>query len=237
MENVTATTLREEQVMSPQKNDNATAVPEKGTGLTFNPLKFGVATVVAALTVLLVFLANQVYLFGSTFNQASRNHAFTIAAVNYDGDNSAVWNAFSEAYAALASDIFATVIWIANPINSNFSTPDHLVDAVRNRAYWGAVCIPPGASSRLDDAVSGQVGTFNASDAVTYIWNKIRYPSVSASIVKLGVLKLQVVAQSIYQAGAIACMLRGATGLHPETAISAYVSPFNATEINDSPSP
>ncbi|KAJ4410570.1 hypothetical protein N0V82_009234 [Gnomoniopsis sp. IMI 355080] len=215
-ETTTNTAAREEQALtlSPRKDDK-TALPEKGSsGLTFNPLRFGIATVVAAISVLLVFLANQVYLFGSTFNQASRNHAFTIAAVNYDGDNSTVWKAFSEAYAALASDTFATVIWISDPVSSDFPTSNLLVDAVRDK-----------------------VAAYNPADAVAYVWNEIRYPAVSASVVKPGVLQLQAVAQSIYQAGAIATVLRGATGLHPQTAVSAYVSPFNATEINVSPAP
>jgi hypothetical protein len=202
----------------------------------FSQAKLGVITGTIALSVLVVFLANMVYLFGSTFQQAQRNHVFTIAAVNYDNDDSLVWSAFMQGYGQLRSDSFASLVVLPS---SSYPHPERLVTAVREQEYWGAFYVHPGASSRLAAAVSGQTSSYNASDAVTYIWNEIRYPFVSASVIRAGILQLRATAEKVFQAGAPQQLLLHGTNStsFAQTAITSYLTPFTATEINISPAP
>lgn len=214
-----------------REQDGATGKPAQ-----FNQTKLSVATVVIALSVLIVFLANMAYLFGSTFQQKQRNHAFTIAAVNYDTDDSIVWAAFMQAYDLLRSDAFASLVVISS---SSYPEPDQLVTAVREQEYWGAFYIHPGVSSRLAAAVAGQSQSYNASEAVTYIWNEIRYPSVAASVIQAGILQLQATAQKVFQAGTTQqhLLLHDTSRSFPQAAVTYYLNPFTATGINVSPAP
>ncbi len=212
-----------------REEDDATGKPAQ-----FNQTKLGVATVVIALSVLVVFLANMAYLFGSTFQQTQRNHSFTIAAVSYDTDDSIVWNAFMQAYDWLRSGSFPSLVVVPS---SSYSDPTQLVTAVREQEYWGALYIHPGASSRLAAAVAGQSQSYNASDAVTYIWNEIRYPSVAASVIQAGILRLQATAEKVFQAGAAQQLLYDTNTSFPQTAVTSYLAPFTATGINVSPAP
>ncbi|KAB5545712.1 hypothetical protein GE09DRAFT_1132129 [Coniochaeta sp. 2T2.1] len=203
----------------------------------FNQTKLGIVTVTVGLAVLVVFLANMVYLFGSSFGQPHRNHVFKIAAVNYDVDDSLVWSALTQAYVVLHSDSFASFVFLPR---SDYPDPDDLVHAVREQGYWGAVYINQGASSRLSSAIDGQSQTYNASQALTYVWNEIRYPATSASVIRSGILQLQAAATKTFQAGATARLLRAAnstTATNFQTALAAYLTPFTASEININPAP
>lgn len=202
----------------------------------FNKTKLSIVTLTVGLTVLVVFLVNMVYLFGSTFRQPQRNHKFTIAAVNYDSEPSLVWDAFTKAYPLLHSDEFATFVFL--PGSSFPGGQEQLIAAVREQQYWGAMYVSPGASARLAAALDGAVESYNATDAVTYVWNEIRYPATAASVIRSGVMQLQAVAAKTFQVGAASRLLQSANNpSHFQTAVTAYLTPFSAAEINVSPSP
>ncbi|KAB5547341.1 hypothetical protein GE09DRAFT_1130940 [Coniochaeta sp. 2T2.1] len=221
---------------APGGHNDATTTADAQQPAPFNQTKLGIVTVTVGLSVLVVFLANMVYLFGSSFGQPHRNHVFKIAAVNYDVDDSLVWNAVTQAYGVLHSDSFASFVFLPK---SDYPDPDDLIHAVREQGYWGAVYNNQGASSRLSSAIDGQSPTYNASQALTYVWNEIRYPATSASVIRSGILQLQAAATKTFQAGATARLLRAANSnsTNFQTALAAYLTPFTASEVNINPAP
>ncbi|KAL2127182.1 hypothetical protein VTI74DRAFT_11197 [Chaetomium olivicolor] len=159
----------------------------------FNQTKLGVITIITALIVLIVFVGNMVYLFGSTFQQSQRNHRFTIAAVNYDSSDSIVWNSFFRADDLLCADSFASVVFLDT---STYPDPEQLVGAVREQEFWGAIYVNPGASSRLAAAVTAVAAyatPFNATEI-----NVAPAPQASKNFYNTVIMAIGIVQQNVF---------------------------------------
>jgi hypothetical protein len=213
-----------------QKNANWSAL-DSPQPQRLDAKKFTIASIMLGLLILLLFFGNFVYVFGSTFQQSSRNHAYRIAALNYDVDGP-IWKAITNAYSSLKSDQFPSLIFEES---SNFPTPQNLIDAVRSQNYWGAIYVTCGASARLSNATLGRSSSYSGHDSIAYVWNEIRYPATSTSVIKAGIMQLQTVAAVEYQKSAIDSFVenfKGLNGLNAQIAMQAFLAPFDAVEIN-----
>ncbi|SLM34325.1 Domain of unknown function DUF3533 [Lasallia pustulata] len=193
--------------------------------------KFVIAVVAAGIAVLCLFMGNLLYLFGSVYQQASKYHAFHILMVDYDGG--IVGESMLAAYQQLKSPSFPT--FFARPA-SDYPSPDDIVQAVRKRQYWAAIYSTPGASDRLAAALlgGGAATTYNASNTLTYVWNEIRYPAASDSILQSSFAELGIAARIAYN------HINGTSALRylvqdDEAAVQAYLDPIVASSINIEP--
>lgn len=101
-----------------------------------------------------------------------------------------------------------------------YTNSEQIADAVRNQAHCGAMYVYTGALSSLHDAVNGMAETYDTGDSLSYVWNEIRYPIVSAAVIRSGVLRLQAAARVAYQTSAATSLLHGTAQRYPKTAIS-----------------
>jgi len=123
--------------------------------------------------VLLLLLLNLAYLYGSVYHQTERGAALYVLLVGYNGE---VVGRSLSAYQHLKSPSFPTLF--SQP-PSQYPKSDTIIQAVRNRQYWAAIFTSPGASQRLSAALQGgpAATTYNSTDALTYVWNEVRYPA------------------------------------------------------------
>jgi hypothetical protein len=128
--------------------------------------------------ILIVFLADLSYLFGATFRASDRVHALNVLVVDYDGGP--VGQSVALAYKALQSDQFPSLDFHSS---ADFPDPSNIKRGVCKANYWGAVYIHKGASSRLAAAYEGGSAAedYSTQDAMTYIYNGARYPTVASS--------------------------------------------------------
>ncbi|KAH8695174.1 hypothetical protein BGW36DRAFT_360881 [Talaromyces proteolyticus] len=202
------------------------------TGPPLEATKFTVATVILAFSVLLLFLLNQIYMFGSTFQQASRSHDLQILLVNYDSNDGPIWNSLVNASRALQAATYPTIV-IGNP--TQYPDPASLVHSVQEDHYWGALYVHPGASDRFSAVVTGRISSYNASNSISYVWNELRYAAISLSVIQAALVELHTAAQGILQASTARTLIEQPN--ITQTALSAYLTPLQAVEINLSPSP
>ncbi|KAK4462874.1 hypothetical protein QBC42DRAFT_224019 [Cladorrhinum samala] len=129
----------------------------------------------------LLFLGLFCYVFGSLFAQTSHTHNLNILFVDYDGG--AIGHAVREAYTALKGKSFPSLIE-RSPADHP-STAD-VWQAVCHADYWAAIYVVPGASDRLEEALSAgqqQTPSYNNRDVMAYVWNEALYaPTIDASI-------------------------------------------------------
>ena len=194
--------------------------------------KFFVTVAVAGLAVLALFLGNLVYLFGSTYKQTLRTQAFHMLMVDYD--EGVVGKSMLYAYQQLKGPAFPT--FLVQPVDRYPST-DNVVQAVRNREYWGAIYTMQGASDRLSSALQGgeAASSYNASNALAYVWNEVRYPATADSVLESSFMELVAATRIAYN------FLNGTSALKSMTqeenmAIQALLNPIAATGVNTQPS-
>ena len=190
--------------------------------------KFFAATAVAAVAVLLLLLLNLAYLYGSVYHQTERGAAFHILLVDYDGE--VVGRSLSSAYQHLKSPSFPT-LFTQPP--SQYPTSDTIIHAVRNRQYWAAIFTSPGASQKLSAALQGgpAATTYNSTDALTYVWNEVRYPATADSVIErsfaLLVAATRVAYNSINGTQALTTLAQ-----NDPAAVQVYLDPIDAGSIN-----
>jgi hypothetical protein len=127
----------------------------------------------------LLFLANMSYLYGTAFNDSQRMKALKILFVDYD--NGIIGQSLKSAYSRLASPAFPTLI---EQSSTDYKTAHDIRESVCKGHYWGAIYAHPNASSRLSDALASpqSANTYQNCDALTYVWNGVRYPSYAQAI-------------------------------------------------------
>ena len=190
--------------------------------------KFLAGAAVAAVSVLLLLLLNLAYLYGSMYHQTERAAAFHILLVDFDGG--VVGRSLSSAYLHLKSPSFPTLF--TRP-SSQYPSSDSIIQAVRNRDYWAAIFTSQGASQRLSAALQGgsAATTYNPTDALTYVWNGVRYPIAAESVIEnsfaLLVDATRLAYNSINGTQALATLAQNDTA-----AVQVYLDPINASPIN-----
>ncbi|KAM0424270.1 hypothetical protein ACHAPT_010415 [Fusarium lateritium] len=182
-----------------------------------------IPVVASGMMLQILFLANMSYMFGAMFKSTTRMHNLKVLAVDYD--NGDIGRSISGAYGALQSNEFPTVKFAKS---SEYPTPDTLRDAVCNHGYWAAVYTHSGASDRLLSTIEGDNTTaYNASDAVTYIYNSAYYPAAFMSL--KGSIQSLVAAASKFYPLSNPDVLKGANMTSPAS-VSTLLNPFSANE-------
>jgi hypothetical protein len=117
------------------------------------------------------------YIFGSLYQQGGHVHNMKIVYVDYDGG--AIGTSIRNAYSALQADTYPTLI---ERSASDYPTPQDLRYEICQTRYWGAVFTSPGASSRLENAITSG-SSYNKNEALSYIWNEARYSAIIDSTI------------------------------------------------------
>ncbi|KIW70955.1 hypothetical protein PV04_03182 [Phialophora macrospora] len=141
---------------------------------TRKPFLAKIAIVFALLQ--LLFLGNLSYLYGSLWGSSNRVSNLHVLWLDLDGG--AIGQSVSEAYAGLQGPAFPS---FEKPSPGGPQDVAGAVHAVRSGLYWAAFVVNAAASTRLDDALAGgrAARSYNASTALTYVWNEVRYPPFS----------------------------------------------------------
>jgi hypothetical protein len=179
----------------------------------------------------ILFLGLFCWVFGSLYQQESHVRNLHVAFVDYENHNGSIGAAIRSAYSHLQSHGFPTLIEMSP---ADYPTPGDLREAVCKIRYWGALYISPGASSRLEQALAGNVTdkTYNPSDALSYIWNEARYSQVIDAAVSGS---LQTLSQSARVAYSTANGTGHVTSLTTPQAISAFAEPWTLRSVNIQP--
>ncbi|KAG8157531.1 hypothetical protein KVR01_012573 [Diaporthe batatas] len=184
------------------------------------------------IVILLLVLADMSYLSGSAFHERDRMHALKVLVVDKDGGD--VGQAFKGAYSVLQSKNFVSLEW-TDSING-YGPGSHAAtrNAVCKGEYWGAVYIDSGASDRLSSVINGTSTTntgaeaFNASNAVTYVYNAVRWPAI-ASLISANMQTLVVASRSAYYHTPGGARAIQQLNISNSAAVAAYVNPILAT--------
>lgn len=157
--------------------------------------KFVVATTAIGLAICLLFLLNLLYLYGSVYHEENRYQALQVLMVDYDGG--IVGKSLQAAYQQLQGPSFPTFD-VQNA--SQYPSPDTIIQAVRDRQYWAAIFSTGGASHRLSAALQGGAAakSYTASGALTYVWNEVRFPAATDSIIQSSLIELVAATQVAY---------------------------------------
>ena len=190
--------------------------------------KFVVAATLIGVAICILFLLNLAYLYGSVYHEAARYEAFQILLVDFDGG--LVGQSLLQAYKQLQGPSFPTFD-VQN--TTQYPTPDSLIEAVIDRQYWAAIYSNVGASKNLSAALQGgtAAASYNANDALTYIWNEVRYPAVQDSVIQSSLVELVAATQVAYHhingSQALASLPRNA-----QAAVQVLLNPIGATNLN-----
>ncbi|KIX93899.1 uncharacterized protein Z520_10524 [Fonsecaea multimorphosa CBS 102226] len=143
----------------------------------------------------LLFLGNLSYLYGSLWGSNGRVSSLNVLWLDLDGG--VIGNSVSSAYESLRGPEFPS---LEKPSGNEFHSVAEALDAVRSGSYWAAFVVNTNASVRLARALAGgqAAQTYQASDALTYIWNEVRYPPFSDEALEANFELLAQVAEQEY---------------------------------------
>ncbi|KAH7030504.1 hypothetical protein B0J12DRAFT_583429 [Macrophomina phaseolina] len=195
--------------------------------------QFGIAVTASFVLLQLLFLTVISYLFGSVFEQHTRIHNLKVLTVDYDGG--IIGRSLQAAGESLTAPDFPGLV---NKSASDYEDVSDVIEAVRKGDYWAAVYVHAGASDRLSAALQGgtAASTYNASDAMTYVWNEIRYATVAAGSIKGNLETLVSVSRVAYTRINGTAALSALNQSDP-AAVSAYLNPIQSSSYNIKPSP
>lgn len=162
-----------------------------------NKRKYASLTLLSTFLLSVAFLANLSYLYGSAFHAAVNVHHFKIIHVDYD--DGAISRSLASAYSSLKGNGFPTLETISA---SQFPDEQALRNEVcRNRHIYGAIYTHSGASNRLSSAIQGGAAaqTYNPSEAITFIWNGVRYSTFAQADVYANLQTLISAAGTVYR--------------------------------------
>jgi len=177
----------------------------------------------------LLFLCLFCYIFGSLFQQTNHTHNLRIVFVDYDGGE--IGHAIRSAYASLQGKSFPSLVE-RGP--SDLPTTDDLLDAVCQTRYWGALYVTKGASSRLQEALSGSSAglEYDNSDVMAYIWNEALYAPTVDSAISTNLQILSGAARVAYSTGNGTGNVRSVSG---SAALSVLADPWKLQSTNIQP--
>lgn len=213
----------------PRARDHRVSVFAASPALKASRRAFFRAAVLNFAVLQLLFLGLFCYLFGSLFQQTSRTSAIEILWVDYD--RGAIGQAVRNAYETLSSNSFPTLV--ERPIK-DFPTQRDLKEAVCNTQYWAALFTSPGASERLERAITGASSVYNQTDVLAYIWNEARYPTVVDSVVSGSLQVLSGAARASYTFENSVVAL-STVPIGDSNALFTFANPWMLSSINIQP--
>ncbi|KAG2419154.1 hypothetical protein HFD88_002259 [Aspergillus terreus] len=127
----------------------------------------------------LLFLANMAYLYGTAFHDSYRISSMDVLFVDYD--QGVIGESVVAAYSEMQRDSFPT---LHQRPSSEYPSQNSIRQAVCKGHFWGAIYANSGASSRLSSALSSPdiAHTYNNSQALTYVWNGVKYAAYAQTI-------------------------------------------------------
>jgi hypothetical protein len=174
-----------------------------------------------------LFLALFSYIFGALFQQGSHTHNLDILFVDYD--KGVIGTSIRSAYGILQGNSFPSLI---EQSPSDFATPGDLRQAVCETKYWAALYTSPGASDRLQIALTdGNTAGYDKTDILSYIWNEARYSAVIDSSVSSNLQTLSSESRVLYAAS----NLTGIPDNVTTATFSLFADPWHLTSINIQP--
>ncbi|KAH6951723.1 hypothetical protein DER45DRAFT_576930 [Fusarium avenaceum] len=176
--------------------------------------------------ILVIFLADLSYLFGSTFKTNERVSALKILVVDYDGG--AVGASVANAYKSLQAKTFPTFEFRSA---DEFPETSDVKRSVCKADYWGALYINKDASDRLAAAYEGgsAAENYNPADSITYIYNGARYPTVASGFLAPNLNAIIGASRGgYYQTQEGRSALRNVNSSDP-AAVEAYLNPITGT--------
>ncbi|KAH6684776.1 hypothetical protein B0J14DRAFT_466318 [Halenospora varia] len=192
-----------------------------------------IAIAAAGFMLILLFLGNMSYIYGSLFNSNNRAQALNILAVDFDGG--VIGRSLSAAYTSLQGNSFPSLHFHSA---SEYPTVQDVRNAVCRGDYWGAVVAQPGASNRLAAALGGgaAAASYPSNNTLTYIYNAVRYPAVELGEIVGNLQTLIGAATPAYHAlnGSNAIQILNTTD---RVAVLAFTDPIRASSIDIMPTP
>ncbi|KAK0890439.1 hypothetical protein LTR91_025263 [Friedmanniomyces endolithicus] len=188
---------------------------------------------IGALSVLLqvLFVGNMSYLYGSIWKSTSRFHAFRVLFVDYD--EGVIGHSVKQGYQQLQGQGFPTLIERDRRL---YPSMEDVIGAVKDTSYWAAFVTTPNASNRLAGALEGgtMAQEYNASGALTYVWNEVRYPPFSDEMFSASFENLVVATRLAYN------KLNGTAALDllnkgDPAALQVLLNPVMASSVNIMP--
>ncbi|GAB7355161.1 hypothetical protein MBLNU459_g5729t2 [Dothideomycetes sp. NU459] len=190
-----------------------------------------IAITAAFISLQLLFLCNLSYIYGAFCNEEKRVHNINVLLVNYD--NGVIGQGLEMAVKDFAAPTF---LGIQQSSPSYYPTSSTIYDAVRSGEYWAAIYTEAGASTRLAAALSGgeAASYYNASNAITYIFNEARYATVADGSIESNIEQLLIAARVAYN------HINGTQALQTmntkdTAAIQALLNPIQPNAINIRP--
>lgn len=176
--------------------------------------------------ILVTFLAIMSNFFGTAFRQTSRIKALKMLAVDYD--QGTINEAVAAAYGRLRGDSYPTIEFRKA---DEFPDADSVRQAVCRGDYWAGIYTHSNASSRLSNALAGGVeaSSYASTDALTYIYNQARYPTVADGEILSGIQELVAAARTAYHQSASGISAFSSLNTSSSSAVAAYLEPIAAT--------
>lgn len=227
------TTTRQQSSPSPTLQDDEAAIPPSAERHGMNSPEWHGRRALAAkilmgvmVAVLVIFLADLSYLFGSTFRVNDRISALKILVVDYDGGP--IGESIANAYESLQSRKFPSLDFRPS---SDYPDTSDVRHSVCNANYWGAIYIHEGASDRLAAAYEGGPAAedYNPKDSITYIYNGARYPTVAAGYLAPNFQAVISAARGGYYQTRQGQSALGSINSSDIAAVQAYLNPIQGT--------
>ncbi|KAH8588868.1 hypothetical protein B0O99DRAFT_727106 [Bisporella sp. PMI_857] len=138
--------------------------------------EYATSVVGAGTMLIILFLANMCYIYGSHFDIGHRVNNLNVLAVDFDGG--VIGRSLSAAYANLEGRTFP-LLDFADEVE--YPTVQDVRNAVCRGSYWAGIFVHQGASSRLSKALNGgpEAQTYESNSTITYIFNTARYAPIA----------------------------------------------------------
>lgn len=186
---------------------------------------------VVGLLLVLLFLGMLSYLYGSLFKSSFRVSSFHVAIVNFD--DGVIAQSLNAAVESLRGPSFWNAETFNPSTNPSFDSPEELLEHVRQNDFWAAIYTHANVSNELMSAIDN--GTpYNASHAFTLIWNEVKYPAQSDSIILGLAQQLAQVAHQVFNKQ-IAPTLFDRVNSTNAVSLGAYLNPIAFSQYNIQP--
>jgi hypothetical protein len=186
----------------------------------------------------LLFLGNLSYLYGSLWGSNGRISNLHVLWLDLDGG--AIGQSVSEAYKGLQGPGFPSFDKASSAGGAGGGPQDvaGAIHAVRSGSYWAAFVVNAAASTRLDDALGTGTGggtsarSYNASAALTYVWNQVRYPPFSDEALMSNFEKLARAAEQDYLHRHGLAGVQSVVARNDSAAVQVLFHPFGISGVN-----
>lgn len=177
---------------------------------------------------MLWFLVCLCYLYGTLYLSPGRHHNIDVLAVDFDGG--VIGQSVQAAYQQLEGPTFFTLHFKSV---EEFPDREAMTHSIWKGDYWAAISANEGASNRLSAALQGgqAASTYNASDALHFVWNQQYYTTFANGIV-LGHMNQLIGATRLAYNKINGTQASASMNSTSPAAVQALLNPIAATQNN-----